>query len=157
MRDAKITDTGCYLNNHRGHYIGSDTINLAVGFGFIIGPFEQFAVGLYTEFHDNAEYPHEGMIELCDDAVNWLNSGQDKCDECAVGSGDIRPGQVAITTTDGKGVVTGHAWVICKVCSGSGRGPRIAGQNFPPRVPDNYVWSFNDGDFGLYPLEDLID
>jgi hypothetical protein len=144
MSTTTITETGCFLDNHRGHYITCDAILLAVGHGFIIGPFEQFALGLYTEFYDNAEYPNESLIELCDEAVNWLNSGQDKCPDCTDG---FLP--TADFWTDKAGRMR------CKTCSGHGQGPRIEGQNFPPIVPEGYYWAFNDGDFGLYKEEEL--
>lgn len=155
METQNITETGCYLDNHRGHYISRDVILLAEGFGYILGPVESYVLSLYDEHGNDPEYPNEAVIELCDHAVEWLNSGQDVCQECAVGSGDIRPGQVPMATVDDKGHVSGTAWVICKACSGSGRGPRIEGQNFPPKVPERYYWSFNDGDYGLYKEEEL--
>jgi hypothetical protein len=134
--------TGCWLDNHRGHYITRDAIELAVEFGFIIGPFEQYAVSMYDSAQEGgseAEYPHEGMIELCDEAVAWLNTGQGECLNCN-GTGEV------IDMLNHK--------VICKACSGSGRGDRIAGQNFPPKVPEGYIWAFEDGDFGLWKYDD---
>src|SRR5580765_2201288 len=134
---------GTWLGSPRGHYITRDTIELAVGFGFIIGPFEQYAVSMYDNAAEEGgcgsdEYPHEGIIELCDEAVAWLNTGQGECPAC-----------------DAKGYWSDNIHMICKVCSGSGRGPdRISGQNFPPRVPEGYVWEFNDGDFGLYQYDE---
>src|SRR4051794_36887892 len=134
-------NVGCWLDNHRGHYIGRDAIQLAVEFGFIIGLFEQWAVDTYDGHNADKGYPHEGMTELADDAVEWLNSGQDDCDTCH-GTSKAVNGWI-----DKDGVSR------CKVCSGTGRGPRIAGQNFPPRIPAGTAWSFNDGDFGLYWIE----
>jgi hypothetical protein len=134
---------GCWLGSPRGHYLSRDVIDLATGFGFIIGPFEQYAVSMYDNAAEEGgcgsdEYPHEGIIELCDEAVAWLNTGQGECPAC-----------------DAKGYWSDNIHMICKVCSGSGRGPdRIAGQNFPPRVPEGYVWEFNDGDFGLYQYDE---
>ena len=104
-----ITETGCYLDNHRGHYITRDAIELAIGYGFIIGPFERFALDMYDSHGHEESYPSEGLTDLCDEAIAWLNSG------------DLRE-----------------------------QGIRIAGQNFPPIVPDGFTWGFNDGDFGLY-------
>jgi len=71
-----ITETGCYLDNHRGHYITRDAIELAVSFGFIIGSFERFALDHYDDLGHEEDYPHEALYELCDDAVEWLNAGQ---------------------------------------------------------------------------------
>lgn len=144
MQNLVITEdqTGCALDNHRGHYITRDVIELAVEFGFIIGGFEKFVIDLYDEHNHRDYYPHEELIELCDDAIAWLNSGQGECDVCG-GTGEDR------SHTPHSGFVG-----ICKACSGSGRGPRHSKwQNFPPRVPAGYVWQFNDGDFGLYNFE----
>jgi hypothetical protein len=156
METKTITETGCWLDNHRGHYITRDVIQLAQEFGFIIGQFEQFAVALYDkadslitgDYSHNIEYPHEAMMELCDDAIEWLNSGQGQCAHCN-GRG-TNPDDGAFFTKVGDDFGARY----CRHCSGTGRGPRIAGQNFPPRVPDGYYWSFNDGDFGLYNIDD---
>ena len=147
MNTTVITEdqTGCWLDNHRGHYISRDVIELAVEFGFIIGPFEQYAVSKYDTDSHTEDYPNEGITELCDEAVEWLNSGQDECQQCS-GSGMVLEATGAYIP----GVTMQQQPVICKACSGSGRGPRISGQNFPPRIPQDYYWSFEDGDFGLW-------
>jgi hypothetical protein len=132
--------TGCFLDSHHGHYITRNVIQLAQGWGFIVDPFAQFAISKYESNGGDEDYPHETLQELCDDAIAWLNSGQDKCGSCN--------GSKRCFWVDGKHIKSG---VICKGCSGSGRGPRIAGQNFPPVIPEGFEWSFNDGDFGLYP------
>lgn len=149
MDTITINETGCYLDNHRGHYIGRDTIQFAQDHGFIIGTFEQFAVSTYSEYGHHEDFPQEGMIELCDEAIAWLNSGQDKCDMCG-GTGKLEQGTVNSMEAwfDKDGVLR------CKTCTGTGRGPRIAGQNFPPIIPEGTAWDFNDGDFGLYKYED---
>jgi hypothetical protein len=75
-----ISETGCYLDNHRGHYISRDMIELAVGYGYIVGPFERFALDMYEHAFDlpaGVEYPHDTIVELADDAREWLNSGQE--------------------------------------------------------------------------------
>lgn len=125
---------GCWLDNHRGHYIARDTILLAVEHGFIIGGMERFALDMYDDHGGDDGYPFEELTDLCDAAVQWLNSGQGKCEHCNGGTG-----------FDGD---------FCRVCSGTGRGPREGGQNFPPIVPNGAVWTFYDGDFGLYRLDD---
>jgi hypothetical protein len=139
-----ITETGCHLDNHRGHYITRDVIQLAQGFGFIIGQFEQWAIDTYGMATDtsNETYPYEALTELADEAIVWLNSGQEECLTCGT-SGKV-------FWDEGRHIELG---AICKRCSGKGRGPRIAGQNFPPVIPDGTEWSYNDGDFGLYAIE----
>jgi len=140
-REYTDIDAGCYLSNSRGHYMSRDVIQFAVSEGYIIGLFEQWAVETYDDHSHTENYPVEAIIELCDDAIDWLNSGQDDCPDCN-GTGLDPEGWVA---TDGSR--------RCKTCTGTGRGPRIAGQNFPPRIPDGYEWAMWDGDFGLYEIE----
>ena len=148
METINITETGCFLDNHRGHYIGRDAIELAQGWGFIVGPFEQFAIDMYDDHGHEEGFPHEGMIELCDDAVAWLNSGQTECVNChGVGIGPD-DGEFFTRKGDRDGVK------FCRACSGTGRGDRISGQNFPPNVPEGYTWAFEDGDFGLWLYDD---
>lgn len=73
-----LTETGCYLDNHRGHYIIRDTIELAAHWGFIVGPFERFALDHYDDLGHEEDYPQECLIELCDEAVAWLNAGREE-------------------------------------------------------------------------------
>jgi hypothetical protein len=137
---------GCWLDNHRGHYITRDAIELAVEYGFIIGPFEQFALSMYQDHNHEDGYPHEGLTELCDDAVAWLNSGQTNCAAChGTGRGVAENYYTHKDRPDVK---------ICKTCSGTGRGDRIKFQNFPPELPEDFVWAFEDGDFGIYKYDD---
>src|SRR3954465_5889309 len=142
---VSITQTGCYLDNHRGHYIGRDVIELAVSYGFIIGQFEQFAVNMYDEHNSDESYPSESMIELADDAIEWLNSGHDLCPNCEGNAINPTDGEWFTRKDDPESI----KW--CRKCTGTGRGPRIAGQNFPPRIPYGFIWGWNEGDFGLYP------
>lgn len=156
-----ITETGCYLDNHRGHYIERDMIELAQGFGFIVGPFEQWALDTHDVYHvvdafdskvaelQRKEYPFEALHELADDALNWLNSGQGPCIDCGT-SGEVQ----WYVGLDPETAAANYELVICRKCSGKGRGERIAGQNFPPIIPADHAWDWNDGDFGLYPIED---
>jgi hypothetical protein len=151
MDTITITETGCYLDNHRGHYIQRDAIQLAQGYGFIVGPFEQWAIDTYEEMAylaaDPKEYPHEALTELCDEAIAWLNSGQTECDNC---EGGINPRDGDYWThKDDEAKVP-----RCKKCTGTGRGDRIQHQNFPPIIPENTSWGWNDGDFGLYENEE---
>jgi hypothetical protein len=69
-------DTGCYLDNHRGHYITRDMIWLAEGFGFILGPLESFALAQYEAHGHEEDYPHESITDLADEALAWLNVGE---------------------------------------------------------------------------------
>lgn len=115
MTTTTITadQAGCYLDSHRGHYITRDMISLAIGFGFIVGEFERFALNRYDESNTDDDYPFESLVELADEALTWLNSGPNE--------GVDRP---------------------------------IKGQNSPPIIPDGYAWDWNDGDFGLYAIEE---
>lgn len=71
-----ITETGCYLDNHRGHYIVRDAILLAIEFGFIVGPFERFALDHYDDLGHEESYPQEALVDLLDEATQWLNMVQ---------------------------------------------------------------------------------
>jgi hypothetical protein len=150
MKTDNITETGCFFDNHRGHYITRDVIQQAVEWGFIIDPFAQFAIDMYDDFNFDDKYPHEALTELCDEATEWLNSGQDKCDNCTNGF-NPKDGEYWTHKDDSSKLKR------CKKCSGTGRGPRLSRfQNFPPKVPAGYAWSFNDGDYGLYSIEDEL-
>jgi hypothetical protein len=67
---------GCYLDNHRGHYIGRDMIELAIGYGFIVDELVQFVLNEYDAHHEDDSYPHESLHELMQEAEDWLNSGR---------------------------------------------------------------------------------
>jgi hypothetical protein len=71
-----ITETGCYLDNHRGHYITRDMIWLAEGYGFILGEMESFVLDQYDELNANENYPTESLYALADEALEWLNVGE---------------------------------------------------------------------------------
>ena len=144
METIIVTDTGCYLDSHRGHYLTRDVIQFAVDYGFIIGPFEKFAIDMYEDHDGDQEFPFESMVELCDAAIDWLNSGRTECLVCK-GSG-----RVPMILPNNGGTTT----VICRACSGSGRGDRVAGQNFPPIIPEGYTWTIEDGDFGLWKYDE---
>jgi hypothetical protein len=113
LEPITISETGCYLDNHRGHYIVRDMIQLAQNYGYIVGSFEQWSLDTYNEHYYSEEYPNEALIELSDDARDWLNCGDN-----------------------------------------SGIDRAIKGQNSPPIIPDNTQWEWNDGNFGLYVIED---
>lgn len=69
-------DCGCYLDNHRGHYITRDMIWLSEGFGFILGEMESFVLDKYDECSHEENYPHESVQYLADKALEWLNVGE---------------------------------------------------------------------------------
>jgi hypothetical protein len=155
-----ITHTGCYLDSHRGHYIQRDAIELAIGYGFIVGSFEQFALNSYEEFCGYEGYPHDALTDLCDEAVAWLNSGRVKCADCGGSGLTYVPGisrEIPGEDDDerGKRQARERTGAICLSCSGHGRINRMPAQNFPPMIPDATAWCFNDGDFGLYAYEDI--
>jgi len=116
-----VTETGCYLDNHRGHYITRDMIELAIGYGFIVGPMEQYALAHYDDWYSDhndksADGLYEALVDMADEALRWLNCG-----------------------------------------SNEGIDRAIKGQNNPPVIPDGYGWDWNDGDFGLYAIEEDLD
>lgn len=88
---------GCYIDSHHGHYAIPGVIRLAQDHGFCIDQFAQFTLDSYDEHYWNDNYPGETLIELSDEAIEWLNHNEG---------------------------LTGH-W-----------------------------WGWNEGDFGLYPIED---
>lgn len=69
-----LTETGCYLDNHRGHFITRDAIELACSFGFIVGGFERFALDHYDDLGHEEDYPQEDLYDLQREAEDWLNS-----------------------------------------------------------------------------------
>lgn len=75
-----MLETGCYLDNHRGHYLTRDMIELAIGHGFIIDPFAQYALDHYEDWSSVENDLHSGMYEclhsLAADALEWLNCGE---------------------------------------------------------------------------------
>lgn len=75
----KFTDTGCYLNNSRGHYISRDVVEFAIAHGFIVGLSDQYVLDSYEERSHEDNFPFEVIVELSDEAIQWLN--QDDGDE----------------------------------------------------------------------------
>jgi hypothetical protein len=107
--------TGCYLDNHRGHYLTRDMLWLCRDdFGYIIDECLAFALLMYDEKGHTEEFPFESMMDESRSALDWLNGGDNE--------GIDRP---------------------------------IKGQNSPPIIPEGYAWDWNDGDFGLYKIEEL--
>ena len=155
METVTINESQCgvWLSNSRGHYIGRDAIELATGWGFIIDGFAQWALVTYDDRNSYSDYPDEALNDLCDEAVAWLNSGQDQCQYCDGGYVD----KSKWANVD---YIPNHVWIDqedkwrCKYCTGTGRAPRIEGQNFPPIIPQEYQWAFEDGDFGLFRYDD---
>jgi hypothetical protein len=77
IKELTEANLGCWLDNHRGHYISRDAIQLAQDFGFIVGPSDQFVLDMYEDCDSLPEgviYPYETVYELADEAVAWLNS-----------------------------------------------------------------------------------
>lgn len=88
---------GCYLDSHRGHYITRDAILLAADLGYKLADDDRALVDRYEAESHEADYPFEALVDLCDEAVEFLNRERG---------------------------LAGH-W-----------------------------WDFNDGDFGLYPIDE---
>jgi hypothetical protein len=53
-------------------------IDLATGYGFIIDPFAEFALRVYEDYDGDEHYPHESLTELADEALRWLNYGDNE-------------------------------------------------------------------------------
>lgn len=64
---------GVYLASHRGHYLDRDVVRFATSLGFQIDPFAQFACRAYEDQNHEADYPHEALRDLADDAIEFLN------------------------------------------------------------------------------------
>lgn len=88
---------GCYIDSHHGHYAIPAVVEMAKSAGFLLDPFAEYAVFNYEARNSDEDYPHEALIELSEEAIEWLNHNEG---------------------------LTGH-W-----------------------------WGWNEGDFGLYPIED---
>ena len=78
MERITITETGCYLDSHRGHYMTRDMIWLAEEFGFIVGLSDKFVLAKYEECSHEKDYPYEVLVELADEARDWLNCGDNE-------------------------------------------------------------------------------
>lgn len=70
-------DAGTLIGAHNGHYAIPQVIEYAVSFGFIIDPFARFTLDGYERWNSYEDYPHEAIIELSDEAIEWLNHGRD--------------------------------------------------------------------------------
>ena len=110
--NTQILEPGCYLDNHRGHYISRDMILLSQEYGFIVDSTDQWLLDSYEDHSHEENYPAQSIYELADSALEWLNGGPNE--------GVDRP---------------------------------IKGQNSPPIIPENHYWDWNDGDFGLYEID----
>jgi hypothetical protein len=113
MTTTEITVTGCYLDNHRGHYITRDMLWLCEGFGYILDPCMKFVLSMYEEHSHEEDYPIESLYEEAEQALQWLNGGPNE-----------------------------------------GLDRAIKFQNSPPVIPAGTAWEWNDGDFGLYEIEE---
>lgn len=69
-------ETGCYLDNHRGHYITINMIDLARDYGFIVDECERWMLDTYHEHSHQPDYPHEALSDLAEKARDWLNFGR---------------------------------------------------------------------------------
>lgn len=66
-------EPGCYIDSHHGHYAIPGVIKLAQGQGFTIDPFAEYALASYEAHSYEAHYPMDSLIELSDEAIDWLN------------------------------------------------------------------------------------
>lgn len=75
MMDMKTFEPGCYIDSHLGHYAIPAAIRFAVEQGYILDPFEKYALDRYDAANHTDEYPGEALIELSDEVIDWLNHG----------------------------------------------------------------------------------
>lgn len=72
-----FTIAGSYLDSNRGHYMARDVVKFANENGFLLDWFEEWAVDSYEQCYGEDEYPFEGVVDLAELAIEWLNSDED--------------------------------------------------------------------------------
>lgn len=70
------TEPGCYVDSHHGHYAVPMLIEWAAATGFPVDPFVRYALDNYDHDYHNESYPNEALIEVSDEAINWLNENR---------------------------------------------------------------------------------
>lgn len=73
MNSDTTMPLGCYLDNHRGHYITRDVILLAEGYGFKVADEDRVLVDSYDEDYWDDGYDFESLVGLADEAISWMN------------------------------------------------------------------------------------
>lgn len=68
-------EPGCYIDSHHGIYATPLMIRLGVEHGYILDPFEEYALARYETESGNEDYPFEAIGELSQDVEDWLNAG----------------------------------------------------------------------------------
>jgi len=72
-------NTGCWLDNHRGHYIQRDMILLAAdSFGYILDPLLRWYLDCYEDHYHEDNYPTDILTEIVDEVEKWLNCGDNE-------------------------------------------------------------------------------
>jgi hypothetical protein len=64
---------GCYIDSHHGHYAHVEAIKIAVSMGMPIDPFTDWVLAKYDDHWHEADYPSEALLELLDEAEDFLN------------------------------------------------------------------------------------
>jgi hypothetical protein len=64
---------GCWLDNHRGHYITRDVILLAADHGFPLSDEDRAFVDTYDEDCHEPNFDFESLVDLSDRAIDWMN------------------------------------------------------------------------------------
>lgn len=75
MTDTKTFEPGCYIAGHLGHYATPAVVQFGVEQGYLLDPFEKYALDRYNADCHQDGYPHEGLMELADEVTDWLNHG----------------------------------------------------------------------------------
>ena len=147
MRDANITDTGCYLDNHRGHYIDARRDRACGRVRLHHRPVREVRGRVCTRSTiDDEDFPHEGMHRAVRRGYRrGSTAGRVSAPSVLALAGSrsaITRRVVHAQGSPGREALLQAALALAGVTASTV-------QNFPPRIPEGFVWEFNDGDFGL--------
>jgi hypothetical protein len=65
---------GCWIDSHHGHYAIPEVIRIGHSFGYVLTDVERYVVAAYDRDNHRDDYPHEFIIELSEQIIDWLNS-----------------------------------------------------------------------------------
>ena len=142
MERITITETGCYLDNHRGHYIDARrNPACARSTASSSARSSKWAIDTYDEHWRRRGLPARGHDRALSTRLsNGSTAGRTSATTCDQGpeATPTCPGHECVARRD-MGVVR------CKKCTGTGRGPRIDGPELPAEeCPKGCSWAFED-------------